>query len=84
MKKVPNEASVILETLKSMKRRVVGMVVESTFNWYWLVDLLMGAGYKVHLANPPAIQKFSGLEHVDDVHDAFWSAEQLRLGVLPE
>ena len=83
MKKLPNEALVILEALKSMKRRIVGLVVESTYNWYWLVDLLMGAGYKVHLANPSAIQKYSGLKHADDVHDAFWLAEQLRLGVLP-
>jgi len=26
-------------------------VVESTFNWYWLVDGLMDNGYRVHLAN---------------------------------
>jgi transposase len=58
-------------------------VVESTYNWYWLVDLLMESGYKVHLANPSAIQKYPGLKHADDVHDAFWLAEQLRLGVLP-
>jgi transposase len=83
MKKLPNEASVIREALKSMKRRIAGLVVESTYNWYWLVDLLMEAGYKVHLANPSAIQKYSGLKHADDVHDAFWLAEQLRLGVLP-
>src|SRR4030042_1827871 len=83
MKKLPNEASVILEALKPLKRRIVGIVVESTYNWYWLVDLLMESGYKVHLANPSAIQKYSGLKHADDVHDAFWLAEQLRLGVLP-
>jgi transposase len=45
-----------------MKRRIVGLVVESTYNWYWLVDLLMEAGYKVLLANPSAIQKYSGLK----------------------
>ena len=83
MKKLPNEGSVILEVLKPLKRRIVGIVVESTYNWYWLVDLLMESGYKVHLANPSAIQKYSGLKHADDVHDAFWLAEQLRLGVLP-
>jgi len=83
MKKLPNEGSVILEALKPLKRRIVGIVVESTYNWYWLVDLLMESGYKVHLANPSAIQKYSGLKHADDVHDAFWLAEQLRLGVLP-
>jgi len=84
VKKLANEPSLILETLKPMRRRIVGIVVESTYNWYWLVDLLMEAGYKVHLANPSAIQKYSGLKHADDVHDAFWLAEQLRLGVLPE
>ena len=83
VKKLANEPSLILETLKPMKRRIVGIVVESTYNWYWLVDLLMESGYKVHLANPSAIQKYSGLKHADDVHDAFWLAEQLRLGVLP-
>jgi transposase len=38
----------------------------------------------VHLANPAAIQQYSGLKHADDKHDAFWLAEMLRLGILPE
>ena len=63
---------------------MVGIVVESTYNWYWLVDALMEEGYKVHLANPSAIQQYSGLKHEDDKHDAFWLAEMLRLGILPE
>jgi transposase len=63
---------------------LVGIVVESTYNWYWLVDALMEEGYPVHLANPSAIQKYSGLKHADDQHDAFWLAELLRLGILPE
>jgi transposase len=32
------------------------VVVESTSNWYWLVDGLMEADYRVHLANPAAMQ----------------------------
>ena len=44
----------------------------------------MEKGYKVHLANPSAIQQYSGLKHSDDKHDAFWLAEMLRLGILPE
>jgi transposase len=40
-------------------------VVESTYNWYWLVDLLQENGYRVHLANPAAIQKYAGQKHVD-------------------
>jgi transposase len=44
----------------------------------------MEEGYGVHLANPGKMQKYSGLKHVDDEHDAFWLAEMLRLGILPE
>ena len=29
---------------------IEGVVVESTYNWYWLVDGLMADGYAVHLA----------------------------------
>jgi len=82
--KLPNETEVILLKLERFQEEMVGVVVESTFNWYWLVDLLHEAGYRVHLANPAAIQKYSGLKHSDDKHDAFWLAEMLRLGILPE
>ena len=83
-KRVPNEPQLILEVLKPYKEEMVGVVVESTYNWYWLVDALMDEGYKVHLANPSAIEQYSGLKHADDNHDAFWLAEMLRLGILPE
>ena len=83
-KKLPNAGDVILDALKPYGNNIQGIVVESTYNWYWPVDLLMDAGYRVHLANPSAIQKYSGLKHVDDKHDAFWLAELLRLGILPE
>jgi len=59
-------------------------VVESTYNWYWLVDGFMDAGYRLHLANPAAIQQYSGLKYTDDHSDARWLAHLLRLGVLPE
>jgi transposase len=83
-KRLSNEPGVVLEALKPFRKGIVGIVVESTFNWYWLVDALMSAGFKVHLANPAAIQQYSGLKHADDKHDAFWLAEMLRLGILPE
>ena len=59
-------------------------MVESTYNGYWLVDGVMEAGYRVHLANPAAIQQYSGLKYTDDRSDARWLAHVLRLGVLPE
>jgi len=83
-KRLPNEPELILEVLKPFKEEMMGIVVESTYNWYWLVDALMEEGYKVHLANPSAIEQYSGLKHGDDKHDAFWLAEMLRLGILPE
>ena len=46
-----------------------GIAVESTYNWYWLVDGLMDAGYVVHLAHVPALPQYSGLKYVDD-HEA--------------
>ena len=83
-KKLRNEPQAILKTLAPFKDEIVGVVVESTFNWYWLVDLLMDAGYRVHLANPSAIKRYEGLKHSDDNHDAFWLAHLLRLGIVPE
>ena len=59
-------------------------MVESTCNWYWLVDGLQETGYRVHLANPSAIKQYEGLKHADDVTDAFHLANLLRLGILPE
>lgn len=74
-KKLPNDLCIILEFFKPIQKEMVGLVVEATYNWYWLVDGLMEAGYKVHLANPSAIQQYSGLKHDDDKHDAFWLAQ---------
>ena len=83
-KRHDNNLQQILKVLKKYKRTLQGVVVESTFNWYWLVDGLMENGYKVHLANPAAIQKYKGLKFQDDKYDAFWLAHMLRLGILPE
>jgi len=84
-KRVPNNLNLILETLEPFRDQLKGLVVESTFNWYWLVDGLMDAGYGcVHLANPSAIKQYEGLKHSDDQHDAFFLAQLLILGILPQ
>jgi transposase len=49
---------------------LLGVVVESTYNWYWLVDGLKAAGFEVKLANPVAMQRYNGLKHSDDKDDA--------------
>jgi transposase len=82
-KKLKNDPKAILAALEPYKHDVEQIAVESTYNWYWLVDLLMDEHYDVKLANPSAIQQYEGLKHIDDKHDAFWLAEMLRLGILP-
>ncbi|MDH4285883.1 MAG: IS110 family transposase [Gallionella sp.] len=82
-KRLPNDLTRILDFLKPWKEELAGVVVESTFNWYWLVDGLQEAGYTVHLANTTAIKKYDGLKHSGDETDARHLAHLLRLGILP-
>ena len=80
----PNDLGLILRGLAPFRERLVGVAVESTYNWYWLVDGLQEAGYNVHLANPNAVRQYDGLKNVDDETDAFHLAHLLCLGILPE
>ena len=82
-KRLPNDLAKILSFLLPWRETMAGVVVESTFNWYWLVDGLQAAGFKVHLANTTAIKKYEGLKHSDDETDARYLAHLLRLGILP-
>jgi len=83
-KRLPNDLSLIVRQLSTYRRSLEGIVVESTYNWYWLVDGLMEKGYRLHLANTAAIQQYNGLKYTDDHSDARWLAHLLRLGILPE
>jgi transposase len=83
-KRLPNDLALILRELSVYQTELQGIVVESTYNWYWLVDGLMEQGHKVRLANTAAIQQYEGLKYTDDHSDARWLAHLLRLEVLPE
>jgi len=83
-KRLPNELSHVLLALEPFRDTMESVVIESTFNWYWLVDGLQEHGYQVHLANPSAIKQYEGLKHTDDKWDSFWLAHMKRLGILPE
>jgi transposase len=83
-KRLPNSLDHILTALQPFKEELSGVVVESTYNWYWLVDGLQEQGYRMHLANPSAIRQYEGLKHTDDKWDAFWLAQLLLLGILPQ
>ncbi|MBD3853494.1 MAG: IS110 family transposase [Acidobacteria bacterium] len=82
--KVGNDLETILRVLEPHREALAGVAVESTFNWYWLVDGLMDAGHRVHLTNTWAVKQYEGLKYTDDRHDARWLAHLLALGILPE
>ena len=82
--RLANELAVILQALAVYQADLHGIAVESTYNWYWLVDGLMEHGYRVHLVNTAAIHQYEGLKYTDDHSDARWLAHLLRLDVLPE
>ena len=82
-KRLPNDLVKIIGFLSPWREELVGVVVESTYNWYWLVDGLQEAGFLVKLANTGAIKKYDGLKHSGDEADARHLAHLLRLGILP-
>jgi len=83
-RKVDCDLKQVMEFLKPFKAQLQSLAVESTFNWYWLVDGLRAEGYPIDLANPAKIQQYSGLKHGDDQGDAFHLAELQRLHILPK
>jgi transposase len=80
--RLPNELGKVLEALEPYQEELAGVVVESTYNWYWLVDGLQAAGYKVHLANTAAMKPYDGLKRSGDEADAAQLARLLRFGIL--
>ena len=82
-KRLPNDIGKITGFLARWQDELAGVVVESTYNWYWLVDGLQDAGLHVHLANTAAIKQYEGLKHSGDETDAQHLAHLLRLGILP-
>ena len=73
--KLPCDLRTVLEYIEKFKPHIENIAVESTYNWYWLVDGLMENGFCVKLANPAGMQQYSGLKHSDDKTDAFFRAE---------
>jgi hypothetical protein len=50
-KRLPNDLASILSALEPFKEDLAGIVVESTYNRYRLVDGLQEYGHKVYLAS---------------------------------
>lgn len=82
--RLPNKLDLVLKSLAPYRAELLaGVAVESTFNWYWLVDGLMEQGYGVQLVNPVKVKQYDGLKYGDDETDAFHLAHLQRLGLLP-
>src|SRR6266487_5195014 len=82
-RKVPCELKEVVKFLAPFKQRLEQVAVESTYNWYWLVDGLEALKYPVVLANPAGMEQYNGIKQADDTNDAFFVAELLRLKILP-
>ncbi|WP_236720829.1 hypothetical protein [Paraburkholderia phytofirmans] len=59
-RRLPNALEAILAALAPHRGELEGVVVESTYNWCWLVDGPMDVGYQVHLAHVAAIKRYEG------------------------
>ena len=82
-KRLPNQLPVVLESLEPFRKQLKVVAVESTYNWYWLVDGLMDHEYPVVLANPSAIDQYDGIKEANDLTDAAFLARLARLDILP-
>ena len=83
-KRLENRLEAVDLFFRDHRQVLEGIVVESTYNGYWLIDGLRELGYRVKLANPSAMQPYRGLKHSDDEQDALWLNRMNRLGILPE
>jgi transposase len=80
--RVPNDPSEIAAAVAEAGEDAE-VIVEATYGWYWVVDMLDAAGYSVRLANPQGLNW--GQRRVkNDERDALDLADMARLGRLPE
>jgi len=82
-RRVSNNLSLTIKALSPYQDGLQGIAVESTFNWYWLVDGLEAEGYDLQLVNTAAVKQYDGLKYCNDHSDAFHLAHLMRLGILP-
>ena len=81
--KTANELLGIAHLLEPFKPNLQ-IVVESTFNWYWLVDGLADLGFHVSLAHTLGLAMITQAKVKTDRRDAFTLAKLLRAGVIPK
>ena len=80
---ITNSALALTEVIARAGERPE-VVLESTYGWYWAVDVLQEAGANVHLAHPLGVKAFAYRRVKNDLRDASDLADLLRMGRLPE
>lgn len=83
-RRVKANLGAVNEALDPFWDRIVVLGVESTFNWYWFVDGLKEQGRNIKLGNPAKMEQYKGIKITNDLTDADWLAEQLRMDIFPE
>jgi transposase len=79
---IPNDLPAVLSLLRPFRKRL-SILVESTFNWYWLVDGLQDTGYEVHLAHTLGLFRITRAKVKTDRRDAYRLAKILHDGEAP-
>jgi transposase len=80
--RIANDPTRMLEEVSKAGPGAV-VVVEATYSWYWLVDLLQSEGFDVHLAHPSG-NDWGRRRVKNDERDARDLADLYRLGRLAE
>jgi len=80
--KLRNELVKICQLLGPYKANLK-IVVESTFNWYWLVDGLQAEGFDVVLTHTLGLYLITDAKVKTDRRDAYALAKLLLVGVVP-
>src|SRR3977135_2063106 len=65
----------IVKFLAPYKNRLARIAVESTYNWYWLVDGLQALKYPVVLVNPARMEQYNESKQPEDANEAFFNTQ---------
>ena len=82
-KKVPNRLERVTSLIAPFQKHLE-CVVESTFNWYWLVDGLRASGYAVCLAHTLGLFMITRAKVKTDRRDAYALARLLKADMIPK
>ena len=83
-RRIVNDRDTFLELLGDPQDGDTHVVLEATYGWEWLAELLEEAGYDLHLAHPLRTRAIAAARVKTDAIDAKTLAHLLRTGFLPE